>query len=544
MTSINPDFITFPIQETTNEDLILVNDSSTNHTFFHNYPSNPHIHAVRVFGGKNYSQSYKIISLGRYPTKVKYTKKEKEVAHKIPDNYQVETMLNGLTVLCKIQYQFSRKVTVKYTIERVDENGQKESRFSWGCKFLISKSDDDIKHLDSIVRACDETLISRDGYRRLAQAIPNLTREHVIEKRRNEITKSMKILVPIKSFNICSAAINNYGDESQQNISEVEFDDEEVGNGAYHSITSLLDIIVPILATSTSPVLKIGNKINIRISGDGRNVGRKQKHVMLTMCILNEGEMVLNPTHQYSICLYIGKESYDSLSTVSAIFSQELEQLKTNGYKASNNTIWPVEFFFSGCKNTMLFQAIDQNNWIPDELHLMLRISDVLFQCLFYELMKHKDFANNVQPMIITEMKRLHIHFEFYLPTTKNGKWEWTSLMGPDKKKILKEFQVAHLFGRQSTRGQEIEQLWHEFYRLYKIICQKSITDLEIDQFEADAKQWIHNFCRPTIGIMNSANQQQGMYLHTDVSPYMHVFAQHVPQFMQYLNQKGIIIYN
>lgn len=29
----------------------------------------------------------------------------------------------------------------------------------------------------------------------------------------------------------------------------------------------------------------------------------------------------------------------------------------------------------------MLFQAIDQNNWIPDELHLMLRISDVLFQC-------------------------------------------------------------------------------------------------------------------------------------------------------------------
>ncbi|POG78942.1 hypothetical protein GLOIN_2v1766279, partial [Rhizophagus irregularis DAOM 181602=DAOM 197198] len=381
-------------------------------------------------------------------------------------------------------------------------------------------ADDDIKHLDSIVRACDETLISRDGYRRLAQAIPNLTREHVIEKRRNEITKSMKILVPIKSFNICSTAINNYGDDSQQNISEVEFDDEEVGNGAYRSITSLLDIIVPILATSTSPVLKIGNKINIRISGDGRNVGRKQKHVILTMCILNEGEMVLNPTHQYSICLYIGKESYDSLSTVSAIFLQELEQLKTNGYKASNNTIWPVEFFFSGCKNTMLFQALDQNNWIPDELHLMLRISDVLFQCLFYELMKHKDFANNVQPMIITEMKRLHIHFEFYLPTTKNGKWEWTSLMGPDKKKILKEFQVAHLFGRQSTRGQEIEQLWREFYRLYKIIRQKSITDLEIDH----------------------ANQQQGMYLRTDVSPYMHVFAQHVSQFMRYLNQKGMVL--
>ncbi|CAB4406097.1 unnamed protein product [Rhizophagus irregularis] len=28
-----------------------------------------------------------------------------------------------------------------------------------------------IQHLDSIVRACDETLISRDGYQRLAQAV-------------------------------------------------------------------------------------------------------------------------------------------------------------------------------------------------------------------------------------------------------------------------------------------------------------------------------------------------------------------------------------
>ena len=84
----------------------------------------------------------------------------------------------------------------------------------------------------------------------------------------------------------------------------------------------------------------------------------------------------------------------------------------------------------------MLFQEIDQNNWIPDELHLMLRISDILFQCLFYELVKQKEFANNTQPLIIAEMKRLHIHFEFYPPSTKNEKWEWTSLMGPDKKEF------------------------------------------------------------------------------------------------------------
>ena len=117
-------------QETPSEDLIPVNDENTQHTFFHNYPSNPYIHAVRVFGGKNYSQSYKIISLGQYPTKVIYTRKEKGINYKVPNNYQVETILSGLIVLCKTQYQFSCKIAVKYIIEWTDENGQIKSIYS------------------------------------------------------------------------------------------------------------------------------------------------------------------------------------------------------------------------------------------------------------------------------------------------------------------------------------------------------------------------------------------------------------------------------
>ncbi|RIA81893.1 hypothetical protein C1645_836223 [Glomus cerebriforme] len=92
---------------------------------------------------------------------------------------------------------------------------------------------------------------------------------------------------------------------------------------------------------------------------------------------------------------------------------------------------------------------------------IMLRIPDVLFQCLFYD-------ANITQTLIIAEMKRL-------------------------------------------TRGQNIEHLWRESYHLYKIMRQKSIKDEEIDQFEADAKQWIRDFCRLTIGNLNSTNQQEGM---------------------------------
>ncbi|GES72684.1 hypothetical protein GLOIN_2v1847779 [Rhizophagus clarus] len=90
------------------------------------------------------------------------------------------------------------------------------------------------QRLDSIIRAYDEALISRDSY---CKAIPNLIREHI---------------------NIKLRSCEKY---------------EE-----------------------------------------------KTKHVMITMCILNEG-----------------KESYDPLSTVPAKFSHELEQLKTDGYKDPNN---------------------------------------------------------------------------------------------------------------------------------------------------------------------------------------------------------------
>ncbi|RIA89927.1 hypothetical protein C1645_876420 [Glomus cerebriforme] len=46
----------------------------------------------------NHTKLY--ISLGQYPTKVIYTRKEKGINYKVPNNYQVETTLSGLTVLC------------------------------------------------------------------------------------------------------------------------------------------------------------------------------------------------------------------------------------------------------------------------------------------------------------------------------------------------------------------------------------------------------------------------------------------------------------
>lgn len=185
-----------------------------------------------------------------------------------------------------------------------------------------------------------------------------------------------------------------------------------------------------------------------------------------------------------------------------------------------------------------MFPAINQENYIPDELHLFLRIVDVLMECFFNDLIKKKEFERDIKLGIEQTMRNIKVHFEFFKSRSTGGKWNWTSLMGPDKKKVLEHFPVSQFI--PGIRGQEIEKLWREFFRLYKILRTPFLLDQEIDTFEIDAKNWIRTFYRATEGNPNSVSQSPGLYRKEDVTPYMHVFAQHIHQFMRQLKAKNL----
>jgi len=138
--------------------------------------------------------------------------------------------------------------------------------------------------------------------------------------------------------------------------------------------------------------------------------------------------------------------------------------------------------------------------------------------------------------------KNIKVHFEFFQSKSTGKQWNWTSLMGPDKKKMLEKFPVSQFI--PSTRGKDIEKLWREFYRLYIILRKAYLSDQEIDQFEIDVQNWICMFCRPTQGHINSSTQIPGLYRKEDVTPYMHVFAKHVPQFLRQLKEKRSLFAN
>ncbi len=192
--------------------------------------------------------------------------------------------------------------------------------------------------------------------------------------------------------------------------------------------------------------------------------------------------------------------------------------------------------FLIGKKKPVLFPAI--KHYIPDELHLLLRISDVLLECFFNDLFKKREFEQQIKSQIEQAMKIIKVHFEFFKSKSHNGKWDWTSLMGPDKKKVLQSFPVTQFI--LGKRGEDIEKLWRNFYELYLVLRKPILTNSEIDNFEIKAKQWICLFCRPNQGQINSALQIPGLYRKEDITPYMHVFSKHVPEFLRNIKEKNL----
>ncbi|RHZ86776.1 hypothetical protein Glove_46g54 [Diversispora epigaea] len=132
--------------------------------------------------------------------------------------------------------------------------------------------------------------------------------------------------------------------------------------------------------------------------------------------------------------------------------------------------------------------------------------------------------------------------FKFIPPEkkTKCAKWNWCILMGPSKLKIIEKFPFSTFINGQ--RGKDIKKLWRDFYNLYCTIKSVNLTTESIAQFSYDARRWVQEFARPLKKITNGQIIQEGLYQKTDVSPYMHVFAFHVPLFMRELHQQNLYL--
>jgi hypothetical protein len=99
----------------------------------------------------------------------------------------------------------------------------------------------------------------------------------------------MNEIIPISLVNITPSLSDN-SLNSEVHINDAEIIDnmqQSIGKGEQRDIINILKYLIPDLVKKK--VLDITNpEIHLRISGDGRNVGRKVKQVMITCSILND----------------------------------------------------------------------------------------------------------------------------------------------------------------------------------------------------------------------------------------------------------------
>jgi len=166
-----------------------------------------------------------------------------------------------------------------------------------------------IARCDAILRAIDECLISRKGYRRLAMVDPNIEREYHIEGRRHQINEIMTSLIPIYNYTIkfTLSSLNQSRKGKERANDNIENQDPSNSNNnnnqnglcSFRSIKDLLNILVPIWKKGSSPILVPGDIIKLKLGGDGHIVTHQYSHVMFTVCLLNEKDEVLKPSNQY-----------------------------------------------------------------------------------------------------------------------------------------------------------------------------------------------------------------------------------------------------
>ena len=92
---------------------------------------------------------------------------------------------------------------------------------------------------------------------------------------------------------------------------------------------------------------------------------------------------------------------------------------------------------------------IDPDHVILDELHLLLRVTDVLIRNLVFEMVRldlqdmHRGNSTNTTHLeaFVTSVRECGISFNVWekreADRKPTGRYEWTSLMGKDKKKLL-----------------------------------------------------------------------------------------------------------
>ncbi|GBB84042.1 hypothetical protein RclHR1_10690005 [Rhizophagus clarus] len=120
---------------------------------------------------------------------------------------------------------------------------------------------------------------------------------------------------------------------------------------------------------------------------------------------------------------------------------------------------------YHGHNKPLLFNMIPLDHWLVDELHVMLRITDCLWNLMLNEPKKTDLFDDLTRNVITNEMDHIDVKFQIW-KDKESENWNYTSLTG----------------------GSE---LWNKFSGLYYALRN---DNTDPDELEEPAKEYSHHW--------------------------------------------------
>ncbi|CAB4434855.1 unnamed protein product [Rhizophagus irregularis] len=371
--------------------------------------------------------------------------------------------------------------------------------------------------LQSIVKAIDQGQIPRDSYRDLAAAEHHLPRENTVSNERIAITKHMNKIIKFSLVNMKDKNELNNITSQEPDITNPEIVQEVIntmGLGIRRSAKDILVYLIPQL--QKQQILKSSDPIiHLRVSGDGRNVGRKIKHVMVTFMILNHENRHHHADYHYTVALYPGTEKYDTLKFMLSLFINELKSFKENGLEVSG-ILWKFELYFS---SDWKFLAIclglngpTANYFCPwcccsknqiGDLNKNWRIEKSIDQLIT----NYNEINGHINPPLFSMIPIENIIFDelHALLRITDRLWEL----------MLAEIQENEL----------IRKLWDGFYELYCALRNKNTDPAQLKQ---QSLEWLSLFLTPSQGNPSCPKTYvRGLYMPNQITPYMHALVYH-----------------
>ena len=429
----------------------------------------------------------------------------------------------------------------------------------------------DLDRLDMLLFVKDSFGISDAAYHEMAQLCNKLPRHYKIKER-------------IKELN------------TLWNIKPLPNDIEGVQQSLEDVLRSRIQHLVSI-SPPDSEFMK-SKKVNVKLSGDGTRIGKRLHVVCFTFTLLNEEDTTGSFEGNHILAVFKAPENYHFLKKALEDIIKDVELLKeikvglntfsidyymggdwkflaaVTGIDSASSTYaciwckcgrderfdadkeWSVTAGSKGARtieenveyarlpksrkqfnvsNPPLFRSIPLSHIVIDNLHLFLRVSDVLIDLLVTEIRrcdcieKSRRFNGRFNISAFKHVERYERFvtslgipsFEFYVGQTSK-QLKCRSLTGPEKLKLFESTEIKFLLpGFSEERSSRLQHLWDELLKLNKLICLKAadLSSATIQDFEQRARQWGRDF----VGIYHSDR----------VTPYIHAMMNHVGEFMR-----------